>query len=86
MQQSLHGRSRNMSRFNPLLWPKPPVTWSYAIALLSVTVALILSSRAALHLQAAPASLFLCAVMFAAWFGGVGPGLLAVVFSVFVFY
>ncbi|MCU1310461.1 MAG: sensor signal transduction histidine kinase protein [Candidatus Angelobacter sp.] len=75
-----------MSRFNPFLWRRPPVILRYGIAVLSVTVALILSSWAALHLQAAPVSLFLSAVMLAAWFGGVGPGLLAVVFSVFVFY
>src|SRR5437879_1136339 len=75
-----------MSRLNPLLWRRPPTAWGYAIAVLSVTAALILSSLAGLHLQAAPVSLFLCAVMLAAWFGGVGPGLLAVIFSVFVFY
>jgi hypothetical protein len=34
-------------------------------------------TMAALHLEAAPVSLFLCAVMLSAWFGGVGPGLLA---------
>jgi hypothetical protein len=28
---------------NPLLWPKPPGIWSYGIAVLSVTSALIIS-------------------------------------------
>jgi C4-dicarboxylate-specific signal transduction histidine kinase len=31
-------------------------------------------------------SLFLCAVMLSAWFGGVGPGLLATALSAFAFY
>jgi C4-dicarboxylate-specific signal transduction histidine kinase len=75
-----------MSRPNPLLWPKPPVIWSYGIAVLSVTSALIISRWPALHLEAAPVSLFLCAVMLSAWFGGVGPGLLATSLSGLAFY
>jgi C4-dicarboxylate-specific signal transduction histidine kinase len=75
-----------MSRSNPLLWPKPPAIWSYAIAVLSVAAALIISRWPALHLEAAPVSLFLCAVMFSAWFGGVGPGLLATALSGLAFY
>jgi PAS domain S-box-containing protein len=70
-----------MSRFNPLLWPKPPVIWSYGIAVLSVTVALTITRWPPLHLRDSPASLFLCVVMFSAWFGGVGPGLLAAAVS-----
>jgi len=75
-----------MSRSNPLLWPKPPVIWSYGIAALSVAAALILSQWPALHLQDAPVSLFLCAVILSAWFGGVGPGLLATALSALAFY
>ncbi len=75
-----------MSSSNPLLWPRPPVTWGYGIAVLSVTVALIISRWPALHLQDAPVSLFLCAVILSAWFGGAGPGLLATALSAFVFY
>jgi C4-dicarboxylate-specific signal transduction histidine kinase len=75
-----------MPRFNPLLWPKPPAIWSYGIAVLSVGAALIISQWPALHLEAAPVSLFLCAVMLSAWFGGVGPGLLATALSVLAFY
>src|SRR5207245_3187261 len=80
-----HGRSRSMYRPNPLLWPKP-VIWSYGIAVLSVISALIISRWPALHLEAAPVSLFLCAVMLSAWFGGVGPGLLATALSALAFY
>jgi C4-dicarboxylate-specific signal transduction histidine kinase len=75
-----------MSRSNPLLWPKPPLPWAYGIAVLSVTGALIISRSQALHLESAPVSLFLCAVMLSSWFGGAGPGLLAITLSSFAFY
>src|SRR6267142_2812830 len=75
-----------MSSSNPLLWPRPPVIWGYGIAVLSVTAALIISRWPALHLQDAPVSLFLCAVILSAWFGGAGPGLLATALSAFAFY
>jgi C4-dicarboxylate-specific signal transduction histidine kinase len=73
-----------MPRSNPLLWPKPPVIWSYGIAVLSVAAALIISRWPAL--EDAPVSLLLCAVILSAWFGGVGPGLLATALSVLAFY
>ncbi|HWY08462.1 MAG TPA: ATP-binding protein [Candidatus Acidoferrales bacterium] len=76
---------QTMFRSNPLLWPKPPVIWGYGIAILSVSFALIISRWPPLHLDAAPVSLFLCAVMIAAWFGGVGPGLFATVLSSLAF-
>ena len=75
-----------MSRPNSLLRPKPRVIWGYGIAVLSVASALIISKWAGLHLQSAPVSLFLCAVMLSAWYGGAGPGLLATVLSVLAFY
>ena len=75
-----------MARSNPLLWPKPPAIWSYWIAVLSVAAALIISRWPPLHLQDAPVSLFLCAVILSAWFGGVGPGLLATALSALAFY
>jgi len=75
-----------MSRSNPLLWPKPPAIWSYGIAVLSVATALIISRWPALHLEAAPVSLFLCAVILSAWFGGIQPGLLAAALSALAFY
>jgi PAS domain S-box-containing protein len=75
-----------MQRSNPLLWPKPPAIWSYTIAVFSVAAALTISRWPALHLQDAPVSLFLCAVILSAWFGGIWPGLLATVLSAFTFY
>jgi C4-dicarboxylate-specific signal transduction histidine kinase len=75
-----------MFRSNPLLWPKPAAIWSYGIGVLSVAAALIISRWPAVHLQDAPVSLFLCAVILSAWFGGIGPGLLATAFSALAFY
>ena len=70
-----------MFRSNPLLWPKPPAIWGYGISVLSVAAALIVSRLPAVHLQDAPVSLLLCAVILSAWFGGIGPGLLATALS-----
>jgi PAS domain S-box-containing protein len=75
-----------MSRPNPLLWSKPPVIWGYGIAVLSVAAALVISRWPPLHLQDSPVSLFLCAVILSAWFGGVWPGLLATTLSGLAFY
>ncbi len=74
-----------MPRSNPLLWPKPPAIWSYGIAVLSVASALLISRLPAVHLRDAPVSLFLCGVILTAWFGGVGPGLLATALSALAF-
>jgi C4-dicarboxylate-specific signal transduction histidine kinase len=75
-----------MASSNPLLWLKPPAIWSYGIAGLSVAAALIISRWPVLHLQDAPVSIFLCAAILSAWFGGVGPGLLAAALSALAFY
>ena len=76
----------SMLKFNPLLWQKPPVTLSYGAAVLSVIAALIILRWMEIAFEvAAYVPLFLCAVMFSAWFGGLGPGLLAIAFSTLVF-
>src|ERR1700675_1902338 len=75
-----------MLSFNPLLWPRPPAIFCYGLAILAVIAALIISRWPVLHLQDAPVSLFLCAVILSAWFGGVGPGLLATALSAIAFY
>jgi K+-sensing histidine kinase KdpD len=75
-----------MSSSNPLLWRKRSDVWGYGTAVLSVAAALLLSHWPVLHLESAPVSLFLCAVMFSAWLAGVGPGLLATVLSAVSFY
>ena len=58
----------------------------YVIAVLSVSAALLISRWPLFHLEYAPVSLFLCAVMLSAWFGGAGPGLLSVLLSALGFY
>jgi len=75
-----------MHSSNPLLGRRLPRILGYGIAVLSVGTAFILSHLPLLHLEAAPVSLFLCAAMFSAWLGGVGPGLLATVLSAVGFY
>jgi DNA-binding NtrC family response regulator len=57
----------------------------YGAAVLSVAAALFLTLWPALHLQASPLVLSLCAVIFSAWLGGIGPGVLAAVLSAFAF-
>src|ERR1700682_4390299 len=74
-----------MSKANPLQWPKTPVILSYGAAVLSVSAALIVARWLDLHLETAPVSLFLCAVMFSAWSGGVRPGLLAAALCLLAF-
>ena len=64
---------------------KPHAIWSFAIAVLSVAAALIVSRAPSFHLQSAPVSLFLCAVMVSAWVGGLLPGLLATLLSCLLF-
>jgi PAS domain S-box-containing protein len=62
--------------------PAPRIqTMSYLAAVLSVAVALLVAN----NLVDAPVSLFLCAIMFSAWYGGTGPGLLAMLLSLLAF-
>src|SRR6266478_3189914 len=66
--------------------PKPP-TLSYAMAVLSVAVAISAAELITRLLHAEPiASSMLCAVIFAAWFGGFGPALLAITLALLAFH
>jgi PAS domain S-box-containing protein len=59
----------------------------HAMAVLSVAVAIIAAELITRLLHAEPiASSMLCAVIFAAWFGGFGPALLAIAFAVLAFH
>jgi K+-sensing histidine kinase KdpD len=75
-----------MRTSNPLVWLKPGAIWSYGIAVSSVLAAAMISLWPPFHLQSAPASLLLCAVLVSAWFGGSRPGLLATALSALAFY
>src|SRR6266852_2074418 len=68
-------------------WPQLPTISYYAMAVLSVTVAIIAAELLTRLLHAEPiASLMLCAVIFAAWLGGFGPALLAIILALFAFH
>jgi PAS domain S-box-containing protein len=81
-----HSRSKDMSRSDLFPWTRSHGIRKYTIAVLSVAAALILAQWPILHLEAAPVSLFFCAVMLSAWFGGFGPGFLASALSTLIFY
>jgi PAS domain S-box-containing protein len=64
---------------------KRPAISNYLVPVLSVGAVLILGRGLDLYLQAAPVSLFICAVMFSAWFGGYRSGVLATVLAILTF-
>ena len=57
----------------------------YAAAVLSVLAALLITLEAKTLFSTTFYGLFLCAVMFSAWYGGLLPGLAATVLSVLAF-
>src|SRR5215475_12944376 len=58
----------------------------YAVAVLSVAAAVLAAKASVALLNAEPfVSLFLCAIMFSAWFGGLGPGLLSTAVAALAF-
>jgi len=65
--------------------PEPPFILRYGVAVLAVIVALIINWLLNRHLVGAPAMLFLCAVMFSAWYGGAKPAFLAMPLAVLAF-
>ncbi|HZE71545.1 MAG TPA: PAS domain S-box protein [Pyrinomonadaceae bacterium] len=77
-------RDIGRSKLN-ILWSQPPVIVGHVIAVLSVGAALSIARLLDARLVTAPVSLFLCAIMFSAWVGGVRPGLLSVGLSLLVF-
>jgi PAS domain S-box-containing protein len=81
----MHNQTANF-RKSAARGPKPP-TLSYAMAILSVAVAITAAELITRLLYAEPiASSMLCAVIFAAWFGGFGPALLAIALAVLAFH
>ena len=72
----LHNHAANFRNSTALAqrWPKPPTISCYAMAILSVAVAIVAADVLTRLLHAEPiASSMLCVVIFAAWFGGFGP-------------
>ena len=81
-------QTRKMSKPSLFLWRcKPSSVLHYTVAVLAVAlafgIAAILSIFAHTELFV---SLFICAIMFCAWFGGFGPALLATALAFMAFY
>src|ERR1700730_7951108 len=83
---SLLGGATDMPKPRPLLWSDPSAILRYAIAVLSVAIAIVVADILTRLLHTEPiASTMLCAVIFAAWFG-FGPGLLAIALTLLAFH
>jgi PAS domain S-box-containing protein len=68
-------------------WPKPAKICHYAMAVFSVAVAIVAAELITRLLHTEPiASSMLCAVIFAAWFGGFKPALLASTLALLAFH
>src|SRR4051794_16988939 len=77
------GEGPDMSKPRPLLWSERSAISRYAIAVLSVAIGIVVAALLTVFLHTEPiASSMISAVMFAAWFGGFGPGLLATALAV----
>jgi C4-dicarboxylate-specific signal transduction histidine kinase len=75
-----------MTTSSPALLPSPAAIVAYAAAILSVGMAAAASMVLDSYLHAMPyVSLFLCAVMFVAWFGGLGPSVVAASLATLLF-
>ena len=76
-----------MSIRPPLWWSKPSAISRYAIAVLSIALALFAAHLAVVFLHTEIfVSVFLCAILFVAWFGGFGPGMFAIALALCAFY
>jgi PAS domain S-box-containing protein len=76
-----------MIKPDPHRWPKPRTVFYYVMAVLSVAMAIAVAEFISRQLHAeAIASSMLCAVIFAAWFGGFGPALVAIALALLAFH
>lgn len=66
-------------------WFNSRLIAGYAVAAGSVAAALIALQLLETYFVTAPASLFVCAVIFSGWFGGFGPGLFATILAFLAF-
>ena len=68
------------------LWPKLPVLTRYGLAIVSVGLSVLISEFVESRWKSSPfVSVFTCAIVLSAWFGGFGPGLLSVALSILAF-
>jgi PAS domain S-box-containing protein len=77
-----------VSKSSPPPWlSKQSAISRYAVAMLSVAVAAVVAQILTVYLHTEPiASSMISAVMFAAWFGGFGPGSLAIALALLAFH
>src|SRR6476660_1570991 len=66
-------------------WRNPPAFARYGVAVALVAGAFLAERLMQDYLVGAPALLFICATMLSGWFGGFGPGLVAVALAVLGF-
>jgi two-component system sensor kinase FixL len=71
-----------MFRLDTLRSRKPPVLLCYGVAIVSSLAAIIVEWWSQ---SGATVSLFLCSIILSAWFGGIGPSLLASIISIISF-
>ncbi len=75
-----------MLKFLSRFWPPPSVLVDYSVAVLSIAAAVAVGRGLDVSLNFAPSlTLFLCAIMFVAWVGGTGPGLLSLVLAIIAY-
>ena len=75
-----------MSMFKRLLSSKPSAVTRYGLAIVSVGLSVLISGFLESRWKSTPfVSVFTCAIVLSAWFGGFGPGLLAGALSVLAF-
>jgi signal transduction histidine kinase len=75
-----------MLMFKRLLWSKPPAVTRYGLAVVSVGLSVLVCEFLENRWKSSPfVSVFTCAIVLSAWFGGFGPGLLSVALSVLAF-
>lgn len=77
------GEDAGRSKLDTLARQVPDVVWRYGLALMSVAVALGITHTLELY-TTLRTPLFYIAIIMSAWFGGMGPGLLAVALSTLV--
>jgi PAS domain S-box-containing protein len=77
-----------MSKSSPPPWlSKQSAISRYVVAILSIAVAVVAAQILTVFLHTEPiASSMISAIMFAAWFGGFGPGLLAIALALLAFH
>ena len=76
----------NVHPLKRLLRSKPPAVMRYGVAIVSIGLSILLSDFLENRWKSAPfVSVFTCAIVLSAWFGGFGPGLLSVLLSALAF-